>query len=292
MSVKKFQDSELILNSDGSIYHLKLKPEDIAENIIVVGDPKRVPTVSKYFDKIILKSENRELVTHTGYFNNTKITALSTGMGPDNIDIVINELDALVSIDLEKRELLDKPGKLNIIRLGTSGALQGDIPIESFVASTHGLGIDGVLNFYKVPKGAFEDDIADEFIRQTAWHPDLARPYVVKGSEMLLQKVAGDFIQGITATAPGFFGPQGRELRMPLAFPDLNEKIESFNYKGMRVSNFEMETSALYGLGKLMGHEMLTVCVIIANRVSKQFSKDYKPHMERLIQTVLQRICA
>ncbi len=291
MSIKKFLESELILNPDGSIYHLKLKPEDISDTIIVVGDPKRVPTVSKYFDEVIFTCENRELVTHTGYFNKKKITALSTGMGPDNIDIVINELDALVSIDLKNRVLKDKPGKLNIIRLGTSGALQGDIPVDSFVASTHGLGIDGVLNFYDVPEGLFEDDIAEAFIKQTNWSPRLAKPYVAKGSEMLLQKVAHDFIHGITATAPGFFGPQGRELRMPLAFPELNDKIEAFKYGSHRISNFEMETSALYGLGKLMGHEMLTVCVIIANRVSKQFSKDYKPLMEKLIQTVLERLC-
>lgn len=290
--MKKFAESELILNPDGSIYHLKLKPENIAEDIIVVGDPKRVPTVSKYFDTIDFKCENRELVTHTGTFNHKRVTALSTGMGPDNIDIVINELDALVSIDLEHRVLKETPGKLNIIRLGTSGALQGDIPVDSYVASTHGLGIDGVLNFYDIPKGLFDEDIANAFIQQTGWSPRLARPYVAKGSEKLLQKVAKDFIHGITATAPGFFGPQGRELRLPLAFPELNEKIEAFHYKDHFISNFEMETSALYGLGRLMGHEMLTVCVIIANRVSKQFSKDYKPHMEKLIQTVLERITA
>ncbi len=288
--MKKFSDSELILNPDGSIYHLKLHPENIADTIIVVGDPKRVPTVSKFFDRIDFQCENRELVTHTGVFNNKRITALSTGMGPDNIDIVLNELDALVSIDLEKRVLKEKPGKLNIIRLGTSGALQGNIPVDHFVASTHGLGIDGVLNFYKVPEGLFDNDIAEAFAAQTDWPQVLARPYVVKGSDMLLHKIAHDFIQGITATAPGFFGPQGRELRLPLAFPELNEKMEAFRYKDHVISNFEMETSALYGLGRMMGHEMLTVCLIIANRVSKQFSKDYKPHMERLIQTVLERV--
>lgn len=288
--MKKFGDSELILNPDGSIYHLKLHPENIADTIIVVGDPKRVPTVSKFFDRIEFQCENRELVTHTGVFNNKRITALSTGMGPDNIDIVLNELDALVSIDLEKRVLKEKPGKLNIIRLGTSGALQGNIPVDHFVASTHGLGIDGVLNFYKVPEGLFDNDIAEAFAAQTDWPQVLARPYVVKGSDMLLHKIAHDFIQGITATAPGFFGPQGRELRLPLAFPELNEKMEAFRYKDHVISNFEMETSALYGLGRMMGHEMLTVCLIIANRVSKQFSKDYKPHMERLIQTVLERV--
>lgn len=288
--MKKFGDSELILNPDGSIYHLKLHPEDIADTIIVVGDPKRVPSVSKFFDSLDFQCENRELVTHTGTYNKKRITVLSTGMGPDNIDIVLNELDALVSIDLEKRVLKEKPGKLNIIRLGTSGALQADIPVDNFVASTHGLGIDGVLNFYKVPGGMFDDELAEAFIKQTDWSPFLARPYVVKGSDVLLKKVAHDFIQGITATAPGFFGPQGRELRLPLAFPELNEKIEAFRYKGHFISNFEMETSALYGLGRMMGHEMLTVCVIIANRVSKQFSKDYKPHMERLIKTVLERV--
>jgi uridine phosphorylase len=290
MSIKKFKESELILNPDGSIYHLKLKPENIADTIIVVGDPKRVPGVSKFFDAIEFKQENRELVTHTGTFNKKRLTALSTGMGPDNIDIVINELDALVNIDLEKRVLKDKVHKLNIIRLGTSGALQADIPVDSFVASTHGLGIDGVLNFYKVDEGLFDEDIASAFVKHTNWSPKLARPYVAKGSAILMKKVAHDFLKGVTATAGGFFGPQGRELRMPLAFPELNEKIESFRFGEHRITNFEMETSALYGLGKIMGHEMLTVCVIIANRITKKYSGDYKPHMERLIKTVLERI--
>jgi uridine phosphorylase len=290
MSIKKFPESELILSDDGSIYHLRLKPEDIAENIIVVGDPKRVSSVSKYFDTIELVRENRELVTHTGYYNKKRITALSTGMGPDNIDIVINELDAITNIDLKKRTVKGKLKKLNIIRLGTSGALQADIEPGSFVAATHGLGIDGVLNFYHVDEGIFDEDIASAFVRHTKWPNNLARPYVVKGSEKLMKKVAQGFVKGITATAPGFFGPQGRELRMPLAYPMLNDKFETFRCGEHRISNFEMETSALYGLGKLMGHEMLTVCVIIANRVNKKFIKDYKPYMEQLIQTVLERL--
>jgi uridine phosphorylase len=290
MPAKKFMESELILDPDGNIYHLKLKPENISDTIIVVGDPKRVPSISKYFDRIEFTQDNRELVTHTGMFNKKRLSVISTGMGPDNIDIVINELDALANIDLAKRELRDKIRSLNIIRLGTSGALQADIPVDSFVASTHGLGIDGVLNFSKVGDGLFDDDIASAFIDHANWSPRLPRPYVVKGSEELMNKVAFDFLKGITATAPGFFGPQGRELRMPLAFPELNEKMESFRYGEHRIANFEMETSALYGLGKLMGHEMLTVCVIVANRVSKQFSKDYKPLMDQLIRTVLERI--
>jgi uridine phosphorylase len=255
-----------------------------------VGDPKRVSSISRYFNRIDFTMENRELVTHTGTFNNKRLSVISTGMGPDNIDIVINELDAIANIDLEKRVLKDKIRSLNIIRLGTSGALQADIPVDSFVASTHGLGIDGVMNFYKVKEGLFDENIASAFIDHTGWPLDLARPYVVKGSEKLMNKVAHDFLKGITATAPGFFGPQGRELRIPLAYPELNEKMESFRLGEHRVTNFEMETSALYGLGKLMGHEMLTICVIIANRVSKEYSKDYKPLMDQLIRTVLERL--
>ncbi len=290
MSEKKIPESELILNEDGSIYHLKLKPDDVADNIIVVGDPKRVAAVSKFFDRIELERENRELVTHTGWLNGKRITAMSTGMGPDNIDIVINELDAIVNIDLTERKVRKDLRKLNIIRLGTSGALQGDIDPGSFVASTHGLGIDGVLNFYRVDEGVFSEDIASAFTRHMRWPASLARPYVAPGSEKLLKLVAEDFIHGITATAPGFFGPQGRELRLPLSFSNINEKMESFRFGEHRICNFEMETSALYGLGRLMGHEMLTVCVIIANRVSKKFCKDYKPFMEQLIQTVLERL--
>lgn len=287
-----FEESELILSSEKKIYHLNLHPDEIADTIIIVGDPGRVPSISKHFDKIEIKVQNRELVTHTGYFNNKRISALSTGMGPDNIDIVLNELDALANIDLEKR--IAKPGhrKLNIIRIGTSGAMQRDIPVDTFVASAYGLGIDGVLNFYKKTSEISEHEMNEEFIKQTNWPDFLARPYIVKASDKLMKKVAYDMRQGITATAPGFFGPQGRELRAELAFPELNNRLTEFMFQNNKVTNFEMETSALYGLGKILGHETLTVCVIIANRIAKQFSKNYKPIIEKLIITVLERLTA
>jgi uridine phosphorylase len=287
----KIKESELIISPDGSIYHLKLHPENIAENIIVVGDPGRVPEISALFDRIDFKVMNRELCTHTGYFNNKRISVLSTGMGTDNIDIVLNELDALVNIDLEKREPKEKHTSLNIIRIGTSGALQADLPIDSFMMSEYGLGLDGMLHFYKKAEEVCEKEMADAFIKHTNWSSNLPKPYVVKGSQKLMDKLGKDFTKGITATAPGFYGPQGRQVRLELAYPDINEKIETFRYNNHRINNLEMETSALYGLGTMLGHETLTVCVLIANRVSKQFSKDYKKPVKKLIEITLERLC-
>jgi uridine phosphorylase len=288
--MRVFEESELILTSNQKIYHLNLSPGDIADNIIVVGDPGRVPEISKHFDYILKKIHNRELLTHTGLLKGEYITVLSTGMGPDNIDIVINELDALANIDFATRTAKAEHRKLNIVRIGTSGALQADIPVDSYIASAYGLGIDGVMNFYKKTEEITDNEINDEFIRQSQWPSFLARPYIIKASESLLKKIAFDIPQGITATAPGFFGPQGRELRGELAFPELNSGLTNFGYKGNRITNFEMETSALYGLGKILGHETLTICVIIANRISKQFTRNYKPLMENLIKTVLDRL--
>ncbi len=290
--MRVFEESELILTPEMKIYHLNLGPDDIADDIIVVGDPGRVPEISKHFDTIENKVQNRELLSHTGFFNKKRITALSTGMGPDNIDIVLNELDALANIDFKTRTAKSTHRKLNIIRLGTSGSLQADIPVDSYVASAYGLGIDGVMNFYKKTAEIMDTAMNDEFIRQSQWPSFLAKPYVVKASDELLNRIAFDMLQGITATAPGFFGPQGRELRGELAFPELNSSLTSFNCNGQKITNFEMETSALYGLGKVLGHETLTICVIIANRISKQFSKNYKPLMENLIKTVLERVSA
>jgi uridine phosphorylase len=288
--MKKFAESELIINPDGSVYHIKLHPEQIADTVIVVGDQHRVETISKYFDDIEFKVQSREFVTHTGTYRNKRITVLSTGIGTDNIDIVINELDAAVNIDLKTRMLKDTFRSLDIIRLGTSGALQADIPVDSFVMSSHGLGLDGLLNFYRPKKNIFNDDIAEAFIKHTKWNKNLARPYVVKGSEKLMKKLGKGLTSGITATACGFFGPQGRELRIPLAVPDLNEKIETFHFDKYRITNFEMETSALYGLCAVLGHQALTICDIIANRLSKQYSKDYKISVEKMIQMVLERL--
>ena len=290
--MKKIGDSELILNSDGSVYHLKLRPENISENIIIVGDQGRVETISQHFSNIECKIQNREFVTHTGTYNGKRITALSTGIGTDNIDIVINELDALVNIDLENRTIKENLTSLNIVRLGTCGALQGDIPVDDFVMSSYGLGFDGLLNFYVHERNIFEEEITEAFIEHMKWNVNLARPYTVKASEKLANKIGEGLFKGITATASGFYGPQGRQLRIAPYDDLLNEKMETFNFNGNRITNFEMETSALYGLGAILGHNTLTICTVIANRVSKQYSKDYHPSVEKMIQMVLNRITA
>lgn len=290
--MKKIAESELILNPDGSVYHLKLRPEHISDIIIVVGDQGRVETISKHFTNIECSIQNREFLTQTGTYNGKRITALSTGIGTDNIDIVVNELDALVNIDLEKREIKEKKSCLNIIRLGTSGALQGDIPIENYVMAEYGLGFDGLMNFYQTEKNIYNEDITEAFIRHTGYSSKLARPYTVKASEILMEKLGEGLFKGITATASGFYGPQGRQLRIVPVDPLLNEKMETFAFEGHRITNFEMETSALYGLSAILGHNALTICTIIANRVIKQFSKDYHPAVEKMIQMVLDRVTA
>ncbi|KAF0198875.1 MAG: uridine phosphorylase [Bacteroidetes bacterium] len=288
--MSRIGESELILNADGSVYHLKLKPEDLAGNIIVVGDPGRVASVSKHFDRIEVSRQNREIVTHTGYIGEKRLTVLSTGMGTDNIDIVLNELDALVNIDLDKREAKAGHTALNIIRLGTSGALQAGIPVDSVVASTYGIGLDGMLYYYKDLAGVLDREITEEFIRQTSWPAVFPRPYAVACSPDLLNHVGKGFLQGMTATAPGFYGPQGRILRLETTHPDLNQAIGDFNLDGKKVFNFEMETSALYGLSRMLGHNALTVCAIVANRVEKKYSKDYHPVIESLIVNVLEKL--
>lgn len=290
LSATQIAPSELIINPDGSVYHLKLKPEHIATNVIVVGDPGRVEMISSKFDKIEYKIQNREFITHTGIYKGKRITVLATGIGTDNIDIVLNELDAAVNIDLEKRTIKEKHTQLNIIRIGTSGALQEDITVDSFVASTHGLGLDGLLPFYKDLSKINEEELTFEFISQTKWNNEFNRPYIIKGSEDLLNKIAFDFYKGITATANGFYGPQGRKLRLELQRNDLNELLNRFSYKNLRITNFEMETSALYGLGKLLGHNTCTVCAIVANRMAQQYSKDYKTAIDKLITIVLERL--
>ncbi len=287
---KYFKESELIINPDGSVYHIKLKPEHIAPTVIVVGDQNRVETISRHFKKVEFKIQSREFATHTGTYKDTPITVLSTGIGTDNIDIVMNELDAAVNIDLEKRVAKEKHTSLDIIRLGTSGALQPDIEVDTFVASAFGLGLDGLLYFYEHDEKILEKELMEAFMQQTGWSNKLPHPYIVKASDKLLNKIAGDLRQGITATASGFFGPQGRELRIPLAYPELNQKIEKFEHHGRVITNFEMETSALYALGKTLGHNTLTVCDIIANRVNRTYSKDYKKSVEELIEFVLEKI--
>jgi len=283
--------SELIVNPDKSIYHLHLLPEQIAEDIIVVGDPQRVEVISNYFDKIEFKVSNREFVTHTGYLNGHRISALATGIGTDNIDIVMNELDALVNIDLANRKIYENKRSLNIIRLGTSGALQENIPVDSFVFSEYGLGLDGLLNFYAESDKVIDKAFTKAFIKEMQWDVNLAKPYVVKCSKNLEDKIGAGLLKGITATASGFYGPQGRSLRLGLAINQLNEKLSKFNYQNKQITNFEMETSAIYGLGAMLGHNTATVCAIVANRYTKTFSSDYKATVVRLIELILERIC-
>jgi len=283
-------ESELILNPDGSVYHLHLQPEELAPIIIVVGDPGRVPEISKYFDQIELKRQNREIVTHTGRVGNTRLTVMSTGMGTDNLDIVMNELDALVNIDLKKREALPEHKSLKIIRLGTSGALQADIQVDTFVMSTHGIGMDGLLYFYADNPAVTEPKLSDAFTKHVLWNDKLPGIYAVRASESFMAEMGDGFIRGMTLTAPGFYAPQGRVLRLPLAFPKMNQLIETFKYKEGRIANFEMETSALYGLGRMLGHETLTICAIIANRVNRTYSRDSHQAVDKLVQTVLGKL--
>jgi uridine phosphorylase len=283
-------ETELILNPDGSVYHLRLLPEHICENIIIVGDPGRVETVSRFFDKVDAKISNREFVTHTGSYKGKRVMVLSSGIGTDNIDILINELDAAVNIDLRSRTIKEKHTSLNIVRIGTSGALQQDIPVDNFVVSGYGLGFDGLLNYYKDLPKINDNEVSEAFIQQTGWDRNLAYPYAVKGSAALIEKIGFDLVKGITATAPGFYGPQGRKLRLSPWVEDFNSQLTAFEHKGLRITNFEMETSALYGLGGLLGHNTCTVCAIIANRVARQYSSNYHAAVERLIQLVLERL--
>ncbi|MBL7921013.1 MAG: nucleoside phosphorylase [Bacteroidia bacterium] len=286
----QFPETELILSSEKRVYHINLRNEDIADDVIVVGDQNRVAQISSYFSKIDFKTEHREFVTHTGIFNGKRITVLSTGIGTDNIDIVLNELDSAVNINLERRELNPVHRKLNIIRLGTSGALQEDIPVNGLVASSHGIGLDGLLNFYEGWKTINEDLISEAFIKHTNWQKNLPYPYCVAASETLLNKFKNDTHVGITATAPGFYGPQGRQIRLKASAPNLNELLTAFRLNDFKITNFEMETSALYGLGKLLDHNCLTICVIIANRVRKEFTNDYKKSVEILIENCLNKL--
>jgi len=284
--------SQLVLNNEGAIYHLNLHPDQLADNVIMVGDPGRVDMIASFFDKIEVERQNRELVTRTGWFNDKRITVLSTGMGTDNLDIVMNELDALANIDLKTRMPKETHRSLNLIRLGTCGALQPDIEPGNNVATRYAIGLDGLLYFYEKHKEVNEIAMRDAFIKQMDYPKDLPKPYVVEGSKMLFDKLAEGYYQGVTATAPGFYGPQGRTLRMHLSYPENNNKIENFDYQGWRVCNFEMESSALYGLGKMMGHNCLTICVAIANRVTEKFTTDYHPYVRKLVESTLERLTA
>ena len=288
--MNKIAPSELIINPDGSIYHINLKPEHLAKNIIFVGDQNRVAKVAKHFDTIEFETQKREFKTITGTFKNKRFTVISTGIGPDNIDIVINELDALVNIDLDTRTIKKEHTALNIVRIGTSGSLQNHIPVDSFVLAKYGLGFDGLLHAYDCEQ-ILEKDMEDAFIKHTNYSDRKSRPYIIKNDSELEKILISDKIfTGITATAGGFYGPQGRVLRLAIQDPELNHKIDSFDFQGIKITNLEMETSAIYGLSKLLGHRAVSMNCIIANRANLTFSKDPYQAIENLITYTLNKL--
>ncbi len=286
-----FPESELVINSDGSIFHLHLKPEQLADKVILVGDPGRVNLVASHFDSKECETTNREFHTITGQYKGKRITALSTGIGCDNIDIVMNELDALSNIDFTTRTEKAEHRALTLVRVGTCGGLQPNTPTGTYIASVKSIGFDGLLNFYAGRDEASDLQLEAAFKKHVGWNLKMGNPYVASADQALIDRIAGDdMVRGITIACGGFFGPQGRRLRLPLMDPSLNEKIESFEYDGMRVNNFEMESSALAGLATLMGHHAMTCCMVIANRRAKKMETDYKGDIDGLITSVLERI--
>ena len=283
----RIAESELIVNNRGAIYHLDLRPEELASNIIVVGDPGRVELVSRYFDRIEVKAHHREFITHTGSVGKKRVSVISTGIGTDNIDIVLNEVDALVNIDLSTREIKPNLSSVNIIRIGTCGSLQADVPVDGHVAGTHGLGIDNLLNFYRLEQNNEEKELLHSFVTHTQLHGQMAYPYIAGAGVSLIKHFVKDFYHGITVTCPGFYGPQGRVLRLGIRNPNLINSLTSFRFGQHRISNFEMETSAIYSLGKLLGHHCLSLNAVVANRVQKEFSKDAGVAVDNLIKKVL-----
>jgi uridine phosphorylase len=288
--MQRIAESELIINARGAIYHIDLRPEELAHNIIIVGDPDRVGMVSKYFDKIEVKRQHREFVSHTGLIGNKRITCTSTGIGPDNIDIVLNEFDALVNIDFETRTIKKDLAILKIMRIGTSGSLQADVPVDSYVAGTHGLGLDNLLNYYRLEHNEQEKELLQSFVTHTQLHSQICNPYISLASASLLKHFVDGFHQGITVTCPGFYGPQGRVLRLGIRNPELIDRLTQFRFGQHRITNFEMETSAIYGLGRLLGHHCLSLNAIIANRIAKEFTKDAHSLVDGLIKKVLETI--
>ena len=284
------EPSELVLNPDGSVYHIALRPEHLGDLVIVVGDQGRVEKVSKHFERIEHRVQNREFVAHTGVLHGTHITALSTGIGTDNIDIVVNELDALANIDLATRSPKREHRSLRIVRMGTCGALQEDIPVDSLIVSTYGVGLDNVLHYYAYENTDAETRLQNALLVHADWPDNLPYPYVAAGDKDLIERLGFGNTVGITFTAGGFYGPQGRQLRVPPSVEDLNERISSFTHDGLRASNYEMETSALYGLSGLLGHRACTVCAVVANRLRKEYSKDHHAAIERMIGEALERL--
>lgn len=286
-----FPESELVINSDGSIFHLHLKPEQLADKVVLVGDPGRVNLVASHFDSKECETSNREFHTITGQYKGKRITALSTGIGCDNIDIVMNELDALSNIDFKTRTEKPEHRALTLVRVGTCGGLQPNTPTGTYIASVKSIGFDGLLNFYAGRDEASDLQLEAAFKKHVGWNLKMGNPYVASADPALIDRIAGDdMVRGITIACGGFFGPQGRRLRLPLMDPNLNEKIESFEYEGMRINNFEMESSALAGLSTLMGHHAMTCCMVIANRRAKKMETDYKGEIDGLITTVLEKI--
>lgn len=291
MKSQTIQPSELILTPEGKIYHLDLAPSQLAPTIITVGDPGRVQMVSKYFDTIETTAQHREFKTHTGTYKGKRISVISTGIGPDNIDIVFNELDALVNIDFEKRQVNRKLTSLDIIRIGTSGGLTPEIEVDSFVVSALGIGLDNVMHYYDKTDKIFNRDFAQSFIDHTQWNPDNSVPYAVEADKTLIKKFTSDrTTQGITITNVGFYGPQGRVLRVKLKDENLNEKLTSFRYKRKKITNLEMETATMYGMAKLLGHRAVSMNAIVANRASGSFSENASKTIDALIQYTLEKI--
>ena len=288
---KVFAPSELIINEDGSVFHLHVRPEQLADKIILVGDPGRVQTVASHFDRLECDIQSREFHTITGWFQGKRISVVSTGIGCDNIDIVLNELDALANIDFETRTEKDQLRSLELVRIGTCGGLQPNTPVGTYIASCKSIGFDGLLNFYAGRNEVCDLAFEEAFKQHMHWNPLLCAPYVIDANAELIERVAGkEMVRGVTIACGGFFGPQGRELRIPLADPDQNRKVEAFEYQGWKITNFEMESSALAGLARLMGHRAMTCCMVIANRLAGEANTGYKGTIDGLIRLVLERI--
>ena len=288
---KVFAPSELIINEDGSVFHLHVRPEQLADKVILVGDPGRVQTVASHFDRLECDIQSREFHTITGWYQGKRISVVSTGIGCDNIDIVLNELDALANIDFETRTEKDQLRSLELVRIGTCGGLQPNTPVGTYIASCKSIGFDGLLNFYAGRNEVFDLAFEEAFKKHMHWNPLLCAPYVIDANAELIERVAGkEMVRGVTIACGGFFGPQGRELRIPLADPDQNRKVEAFEYQGWRITNFEMESSALAGLARLMGHRAMTCCMVIANRLAGEANTGYKGTIDGLIKMVLERI--
>lgn len=288
--MREIASSELIINEDGSVFHLHIKPEQLADSVILVGDPSRVDMVASYFDSIECDIQSREFHTVTGNYKGKRITCVSHGIGTDNIDIVATELDALANIDFATRQVRPTHRQLTLVRIGTSGGLQTECPIGTYVVARRSIGFDGLLNFYQPIDGVIDLDFEEAFCRFVDWNPRLPRPYAVLADPELVERLGFDMFKGITISAPGFYGPQGRYVRLKPIDENLNSKIEAFRYKDEMIANFEMESSALAGLGKMLGHKAVTICLIIAGRVSKEMNTEYKGSMEGLVKTVLDRL--